>query len=785
MPKGHESSSKKASPDARRRVEALRDELERANRAYYVEAAPFLSDREYDEKLAELAKLEADLGLDDPTSPTKRVGGEPIEGFVTRKHSVPMLSIDNSYSAEDVRDWVKRMEKALGRSAEGAIDTEEAPEESLFGAEREGDARDAGGIAIVCDPKIDGVAISLRYERGELALALTRGNGTEGDDITEHVKRIRAVPLRLRKSERGADDDTDASAPDPAPEVVEIRGEAFIPNEAFVRINTQREERGDEPFMNPRNACAGTLKSLDPSVVAERRVSFVAHGRGEIAGWPGLESHAEFCGALRAWGVPLNDPIPAVGAAGVMAVIDEFQTKLASLPYMVDGMVVRLDRFAEQETLGRTSKSPRWCIAYKYPAERKPTVIERIEAQVGKTGKVTPRAVMQPVLLAGTTVRHATLHNFGLLADKDIREGDTVIVEKAGEIIPQVVEVVEPDSAEHRKRARYAPPDECPECGVPLELEFDKAQRETARRCINPECPAQVREKLIWFAGRKQMDIDGLGEKTIDQVRATALATDDPRRAEQGAPEATPAIPLNHFADVFRLREHREALLTLERMGEKKVDNLLAGIERAKGAGLARVLAGMGIRHVGDTTAKLLARVFPDIDALLRAEAHELMPMAVNRMSGKKRAELLGSEDKIEPEYETGLGEDTAPAVHQYLHSPNARDTFRRLAELGVDLSSHDYSEAVARGEAGPGAANDDSPVAGKTVVLTGALERFTRDEAAERLEALGAKVTGSVSKSTDVLVAGAKAGSKLAKAERLGVEVWDEAKLLETLGEG
>lgn len=370
-------------------------------------------------------------------------------------------------------------------------------------------------------------------------------------------------------------------------------------------------------------------------------------------------------------------------------------------------------------------------IAFKYPAERKTTTLLDVEHQVGKTGKITPRAIMEPVLLAGTTVRHASLHNYGLTRKKDIRIGDTVEVEKAGEIIPYVVGPVTKNRPKSAKKIKA--PQTCPVCDGPVEIEPIEAQDdpeiETTRRCINPECPAQLREKLIWFAGRRQMDIDGLGESTIDQIMA----------------EET--IPLRSFGDIYRLHEHREVLLELDRMGEKKVDNLLAGIEASKGRGLARVLGSMGIRHIGDSTARAIVGVFPSIDELLEATIQEL--------------------EAVE-----GLGTLTATSLHDYLHSDIAHETFRDLAALGVELSSKHPK------------AKSDTPVSGKTIVLTGTLERFTRDEAKERLLALGADVSGSVSKNTDILIAGPKAGSKLTKAQSLGVTIWDEAKLLDVLGE-
>ena len=752
-----ERSTRQPEKDPAARAAELRDLLNRANRAYYVDADPFLSDREYDERLAELARLEDEHPeLDDPNSPTRRVGGEPVEGFRTVEHAVPMLSIDNTYNDEEVVEWVKRVRRGLGLSPE--------PPDSAGGDASLFDPK-ADEVRFACDPKIDGVAISLRYERGELVHALTRGDGSRGDDVTSNVRTVRAVPLALDL------DAPPAPPPAPPPAVLEARGELYIPTDEFLRINREREEAGDEPFMNPRNACAGTLKSLDPKVSASRRLGFVAHGRGAIEPAGFARSHTELMGKLRDAGLPVGASRPAQTIDEILGAIRAFAEQAASLPYAVDGMVVRVDSYEQQDKLGSTSRSPRWCIAFKYPAERKPTKLLRVEHQVGKTGKITPRAVMEPVLLAGTTVRHATLHNFGQIRKKDIRAGDVVIVEKAGEIIPQVIEAV---ASERPKGARkITPPERCPECGGPVEVEpaqaHDDPELETARRCVNPECPAQVREKLIWFCGRKQMDIEGLGEKTIDQIRG-----------ESG-------VPLDHFADVFTLHEHREKLLELERMGEKKVENLLAGVDEARSRGLARVLAGMGIRHVGDATAKLLARSFRDIDELLAASVPELMPVAVNRMSSVKRKELLGSAEPMEPEYETGLGADTAPAVHAYLHSDAARRTFDALRDVGVDLTSKDYRDprqVRAGAPGGAGGPGDDSPFAGKTVVLTGSLDAFDREDLKDLLESLGARVTGSVSKNTDLVVAGEKAGSKLAKARDLGVETWDERALLENLPE-
>lgn len=737
---------------ARARVEELRTLLEQANRSYYVDHAPIMSDPEFDRLLRELGELErAHPELDDPNSPTHRVGGEPIEGFATITHAAPMLSIDNTYSEGDVREWYARTAEALGLvAATGKKGKEVGP--SLFGG-----ASASAGPALFLDPKIDGLAISLRYEKGRLVHAATRGDGVKGDDVTHAARVVRAIPLTIGGGEKGG----------VAPAVLEVRGEIYLPLDQFERINAEREAADEELFMNPRNAAAGTLKNLDPKLIASRRLGFFPHGRGEVAGLA-ARSHSEFLDALRGMGFPVNPFGVRCGSVDeAVRAIAAFDASRAKLNYATDGMVLRIDSFELQDKLGTTSKSPRWVIAYKYPAERKTTVLLAVDHQVGKTGKITPRATMEPVLLAGTTVTHATLHNYGRIRDAateqpgertDIRIGDTIYVEKAGEIIPQVVGVV---LGKRAKGARIiVPPEKCPQCGGPVEIEPPEGEAdpalETTRRCVNPECPAQVREKLIWFAGRRQMDIEGLGEKTVDVIRASE-------------------IPLKSFADIYRLHKHRAALLALERMGEKKVDNLFEGIEQSKARGLAKVLAGMGIRHVGDTTAKLLARRFKDLDGLLAASVRDLMP---NAKLSKDQAKRLGVPSDPPGGQETGLGVDTAPAVHAYLHSPAARHTFDELRRLGVDFTSRDYRERGGSGKSGVGAAT----FGGKTIVLTGTLESYERDALAAVLESLGARVSGSVSSKTHLVVVGESAGSKLDKARELGIETWDEARLLKEL---
>ena len=710
------------------RIHELRALLERANAAYYTDASPFMADTEFDTLLSELAALEDDNpDLTDPNSPTARVGGSPITGFNTLPHSIPMLSIDNTYNEQEITAWIAKTQKALGSSLEPGSGLFESASETTF----------------ICEPKIDGVALSIRYENGVFIHALTRGDGQHGDDVSHAIRTINSLPLKLPA--------------DQIPEILEVRGEVYIPLPEFERINLEREKAGDDLFMNPRNACAGTIKQLDPKVAAARNLGFIAHGIGEISAPSYAPSFSSFCTKLNVIGFPTTDHrTAATNPDQIIKAIHRIDQLRHNLDYATDGVVIRVDSFAQQESLGTTSKSPRWLIAYKFPAERKMTELIAVDHQVGKTGKITPRATFEPILLAGTEVQHATLHNYGMVRQRDLHIGDTVEVEKAGEIIPQVVAVVK----EKRPSDAIAvlPPVHCPTCDAPLEIEPPEALEnptlETTRRCMNPECPAQIREKLVWFVGRRQMDIDTLGESTIDIIRASD-------------------IPLNHFADIYRLKDHREVLLKLDRMGEKKIENLLASIEKSKTRGLSKLLAGMGIRHVGTSTAKSLAKVFKDYDDLFAAELWQLMPMGINRMTKDNRKSILGTDEKLDIEYETGLGADTAPLFHSYLHSPAAIETFAHFKTLGIDLASHDYVDQSTQIE---------SPFSGKTIVLTGSLEHYTRPELSDILESLGAKCSGSVSKNTDLLIAGMKAGSKLAKAQSLGIEVWDETKTRETL---
>ncbi|MBT5137014.1 MAG: NAD-dependent DNA ligase LigA [Phycisphaerae bacterium] len=642
--------------------------LNRANYDYYVDASPTLSDREYDQLLLELTQLEVEHPeLANENSPTQRVGGEPIDAFHSVQHNVPMQSIDNTYTLEDVELWYSKL-----------------PSSSIC----------------ICDPKIDGVAISLRYEQGALVSAITRGDGESGDDVTVQAKTIRSIPLTLRG--------------DP-PEILEVRGEIFMPNASFEEINLQRETEGVQLFANARNATAGTLKSLDPKKVAKRKLAFLAHGKGEVV-WEGMPSSwSEFVQGLRDLGIPSSDKATICNTPSeITKAVVSFGDVKDSLGYGVDGMVVRVNDFASQVELGATSKSPRWCIAYKYPAEQGVTKLLSVDWQVGKNGTLTPRATMEPIQLAGTTVQHATLHNIDEIHRKDIRIFDSVVVEKAGEIIPQVVGFKE--DARDGSQIIIEPPKGCPKCDGPVEKEGPKLY------CVSPECPAQFREKVKWFAARDQMNIDGLGDKVVDQLVDAGL--------------------VQHFADLYRLQS--ADLLPLEGFAEKSAEALIAAIEESKTRGLARVLSGVGIRLVGRATAKTIARNFPDLDSLQQATLEEFVAL-------------------------DDFGKITAETLFKAIHCEKGQTLFRRLQDAGVLLESTKSQ-------------NIDPEFDGKTFVITGTFEHWERKKLTDELEKRGAKVSGSVSKNTSIVLAGEKAGSKLKKAVSLGVEVWDEAQLTASL---
>ncbi|NQU76783.1 MAG: NAD-dependent DNA ligase LigA [Planctomycetes bacterium] len=663
--------------DPREQIERLRAEIRRHDRLYYVEDKPEISDRQYDQLMGQLKGLEArHPELITADSPTQRVAGEPIERFVSVTHALAMLSIDNTYTEADLRDFDARVAKALAGQ----------------------------GYAYVVDPKIDGVAVSLRYERGELTLAATRGDGRTGDDITANARTISAIPLRLAGQDVG--------------DVVEVRGEVFWPTDAFSRFNAQRIADGEEPFANPRNATAGTLKSLDPKVVAGRALSFLAHGFGQMSDRP-AGSADELMKRMGRWGIPVSREMRRCRDIDeVWAYVHEFQHRRYELPYGVDGVVVKVDDLAQRDRLGATSRYPRWCIAFKYETEQAESVVTAVDFQVGRLGTITPVARLQPVQLAGTTVSNASLHNFDQIDRLDVRIADAVIVEKAGEIIPQVVRVVVEKRPSNAKAIH--PPKSCPMCAGPTQRD----EGGVYLRCVNPECPAQLKEKLRFFAARNQMDIEHLGPALIDQL------------VERGL--------VKHFADLYSLEA--EQLEQLERMGGKSAANVVEAIAGSKQRGLAPLLAGLGIRHVGGRAAEVLAEHYDHIDSLAQASQEELT--------------------EVEE-----IGPVIAGSVRQFFTSKAGRDAVARLKAAGVQV---DAPKTAGVGE---------GPLAGKTVVITGTLANFSRSGAESAVKAAGGRAVASVSAKTDFLVAGENPGTKRDKASELGVEIIDEAEFVRRLG--
>ncbi|MCU9614307.1 NAD-dependent DNA ligase LigA [Caldibacillus lycopersici] len=662
--------------EAEKRVKELHKLLNQYNYEYHILDKPSVPDAEYDRLLHELIALETEYpNLKTSSSPTQRVGGQVLEGFTKVEHAIPMLSLGNAFNEEDLRDFDRRVRQAVG-------DT----------------------LSYVCELKIDGLAVSLRYEDGVFIQGATRGDGTVGEDITVNLRTIRSIPLQLHQ-----------------PITIEVRGEVFMPKKSFEALNKRREENGEELFANPRNAAAGSLRQLDPKIAASRNLDVFLYAIGEN-NLTEIEKHSEGLNLLDTLGLKTNKERRVCQTIEeVLQYIEEWQEKRPSLPYEIDGIVIKVDQYSHQQALGTTAKSPRWAIAYKFPAEEVVTKLLDIELSIGRTGVLTPTAILEPVRVAGTTVQRASLHNEDLIREKDIRIGDYVVVKKAGDIIPEVVRaIIERRTGEE---VLFSMPSHCPECGSDLV----RLENEVALRCINPKCPAQIREGLIHFVSRNAMNIDGLGERVITQLFKENLIHD--------------------VADIYKLKE--DQLLELERMGKKSVTNLLLAIEASKANSLERLLFGLGIRHVGSKAAKILAQSYGHIDNLTRATEEELQ--AINE-----------------------IGEKMANSIVTYFRLPEVADLIEELRNAGVNL---EY-----RGPKLDEAITADSPLAGKTVVLTGKLEQLTRNEAKEKLELLGAKVTGSVSKNTDIVVAGPEAGSKLTKAQELGIEIWDENMLLEQL---
>jgi DNA ligase (NAD+) len=662
------------------RIAKLRDEINRHSYLYYAEARPEISDREFDKLLAELSELEkTHPKLITPDSPTQRVGGEPIEGFEQVRHAVPMMSIDNTYDEQGVRDFDDRVRRGL------------AGDQPKY----------------VLEPKIDGTAVSLRYEKGAFVLGATRGRGNVGDNITANARTIKSIPLRLH----GKD----------IPDVVEVRGEIFMDNEEFQRVNKELVAAGEEPYANPRNLTAGTLKRLDPRIVAQRRLRFLAHGTGEVKPLP-TDSYWEWLKLTKKWGLPVAEHTQlAKDVEEAVEMIRSFAKIRGKLAYQTDGMVMKVDDFAQRKRLGHTSKAPRWVIAYKYEAEQQQTKLLGVRWQVGKGGNLTPVADLEPVFVTGVTVSRATLHNIDQIKRLDLHVGDTVVVERAGDVIPYVSEVVP------EKRGRGAPaveaPKKCPSCGSPVEKEADTPYI----RCVNPACPDQVKERLRWFCGRSQMDIENLGEKLIDQLVDKGL--------------------VKTFADIYRLK--KEQLLELERLADKSAQNIIDAIEKSRAQGLDRLLAGLGIRHVGNRVAYVLASHFGSLDTIAKAS----------------KEDLSLAQD---------VGEVIADSVRDFFCNPSGKKAIKELKEVGIDPKMEKVEAA----------SDADLPLAGQTVVVTGSLEKFQRDEIERLIVRLGGKASGSVSKKTSFVVAGEKAGSKLDKAKELGVPVLSEREFVDRIGE-
>ncbi|EAG7824313.1 NAD-dependent DNA ligase LigA [Listeria monocytogenes] len=660
----------------KKRYEELINILDQYSYDYYVIDNPTVEDAEYDQKMQELLKIEeAHPEWVTPESPSKRVGGEVLEGFKKVAHDTPMLSLANAFNQEDLADFDRRIRDKVGDD-----------------------------IAYMCELKIDGLAVSLQYENGKYKQGATRGDGTIGEDITANLRTIRSIPMKLQK---------DYS--------IEVRGEAFMPKRSFQKLNEIREEEGQMLFANPRNAAAGSLRQLDTKIAASRNLDIFLYAVADF-GEMGVETHSAGLDMLETLGLKVNKERRLCNSLEeVYAYIEEWTEKRAGLAYDIDGIVLKLNNLEQQRQMGNTVKSPRWSIAYKFPAEEVPTKLLDIELNVGRTGVITPTAVLEPVRVAGTTVSRASLHNEDLITEKDIRIGDTVLIKKAGDIIPEVIKSI----TEKRSGSEepFHMPKNCPAC----DSELVRLEEEVALRCINPKCPAQIKEGLIHFVSRNAMNIDGLGEKVIIQLFSQHLIKD--------------------VADLFFLS--KEKLLELERMGEKSVTNLLASIQASKQNSLEKLLFGLGIRHVGAKAAKSLAIHFDTMDNLKVADKETLTSI-------------------------NDIGEKMADSIVTYFANEEVHDLLEELKRAGVNMTYtgpklEDMSE-------------EELVFAGKTVVLTGKLEKLTRNDAKALIESLGGNVSGSVSKKTDVVVAGSDAGSKLAKAEELAIPIWSKEDLIEYL---
>ncbi len=671
---------------ARGRHAQLAETIRRHDHAYYVLAQPAISDQDYDRLYRDLADIEKQFPeLITPDSPTQRVGGEPLKAFNPARHRMPMLSLDNTYSQAEAREFVARAQRLLPGAA----------------------------LDWIVEPKIDGVAVNLLYENGRLTLGATRGDGVTGDDITANLLTIRSIPTRLHGPR--------------VPTLLEARGEVYLTKAGFKKLNDQRKAAGEELFANPRNAAAGSLKQLDSRAVARRPLDIILYATGAVEGADAPQNHADMLEWLRELGFRIPERVwHCLSPDELTAAIDELDSIRRGLPYETDGAVIKLNSFTQRAKAGFTSKAPRWAIAYKYAAERAETLLKDITIQVGRTGALTPVAELEPVFLAGSTISRATLHNEDYIRQKDIRIGDTVTIEKAGEVIPAVVDVVLTKRAGGEVSFRF--PRTCPECGSKASKTagFTPEEAGAVWRCPNPDCPAQARGRIEHWCSRGAMDIEGGGEVLARQLAASGLVRD--------------------VADLYKLSV--EEISGLERMGEKSAQNFFDGIQASKQREMWRLLFGLGIPHVGAGVAKALAKGFPNLDEILAAGPDRLMKC-----------------DEV--------GEVIASSVSQWAGDVRNRKMVDRLRAMELNFESSSFKAGCAPGSA----------LAGKTFVLTGTLPNLKRDEAAAKIEAAGAKVSGSVSKKTDYVVAGEDAGSKLEKAMSLGVKVISEQDLLDLLG--
>ena len=658
--------------DVKKRVEKLHDLLNQYSYEYYVQDNPSVPDSEYDKLLHELIEIEEKYPEFKSTdSPTVRVGGEAQSSFEKVNHDTPMLSLGNAFNEEDLRKFDQRIRDSIGQ------------------------------VEYMCELKIDGLAVSLKYENGRFVQGLTRGDGTTGEDITENLRTIHAIPLKIKE-----------------PLNFEVRGEAYMPRRSFIHLNNEKEENGEQPFANPRNAAAGSLRQLDSKLAAKRKLSVFLYSVNDLTEF-NATTQSEALEELDQLGFKTNQERERVSdIEGVLNYIEKWTSKRESLSYDIDGIVIKVNDLSQQEEMGYTQKSPRWAIAYKFPAEEVITKLLDIELSIGRTGVVTPTAILEPVKVAGTTVSRASLHNEDLIHERDIRIGDSVVIKKAGDIIPEVVKSIldrRPNESEI-----YHMPTHCPSCGH----ELVRIEGEVALRCINPKCQAQLIEGLIHFVSRQAMNIDGLGTKIIHQLYENQLIKD--------------------VADIFYLKE--EDLLPLERMGKKKVDNLLLAIEKSKEQSLEHLLFGLGIRHLGVKASQVLAERYETMDQLFKVTESELIEIQ-------------------------DIGDKLAQSVVTYLENSDIRSLIEKLSNKNVNMSYKGIKTTEIEGH---------PDFSGKTIVLTGKLEQMTRNEASEWLKMQGAKVTNSVTKSTDIVIAGVDAGSKLAKAEKYGTEIWTEAAFIE-----